>query len=92
MRNAHPTTAVFIKNFAILAQDKYGAIFNELMPVLSDVAAKLGAYPIELVNVDDNIAQYSIASDEIIDGQPRTATYFIYFIKDMDGLWKIDKY
>ena len=50
------------------------------------------ASTLERVYVRNNIAKYSMDKDEIIDGKTVSITSLIYFIKDMDGLWKIDKF
>ncbi|GEM_PF-4203131 len=86
------SAADFIKYFGITTQDKYSTTYNQLMPVLSDVATALQANTIQFVYLDGNVAKYNITHDEINNGQPETVIYSIYFIKDMDGLWKIDKF
>jgi hypothetical protein len=35
-------------------------------------------------------AEYRINRSENIDGQMKEITYFIYFVKDGEGLWKIE--
>ena len=47
---------------------------------------------IELVDINDNIAKYRIVRQETINVQLLPIVYYIYFIKDMNGLWKIDKW
>ena len=89
---ANANAAEFLKNISIMSQGTYSDVFVQLTPVLPQVVVFFQANPIELVYMNNNIAQYSIDKDEIIDGQTVTVTYLIYFIKDMDGLWKIDRY
>ena len=81
-----------LKYISILSNDKYRDAFNQLLPQFQTIAATFQGSPIELIYVHDNIAKYSMDKNEIIEGQTVPITFFIYFIKDMDGLWKIDKY
>ncbi len=71
-------------------RDKYESIYNSLGSNLSTLAQNMR--DIELVFLEGNRAKYAINRDHNIDGQTVTITYFIYFSKDKDGLWKIDEY
>jgi hypothetical protein len=47
---------------------------------------------IEIIFLEGNRAKYAINRDHDIDGQIITITYFIYFSRDINGLWKIERY
>jgi len=47
---------------------------------------------IELIYAKGERAKHRIRRDHVIDGQTVTITYYIYFSKDGNGLWKIEKY
>ena len=47
--------------------------------------------PIELDYAQQDVAEYRITRMEDIDGQPQEISYFIYFVKDKDGLWKLNQ-
>ncbi|MFZ5954927.1 MAG: hypothetical protein ACOYT4_00730 [Nanoarchaeota archaeon] len=47
---------------------------------------------IQLIYLKDNEAKYRIRREQLIDGQSETITYYIYFVKDENGLWKIDRF
>lgn len=47
---------------------------------------------IELVYVKDSIAKYRIRRMQVFESQMREITYYIYFTKDVDGLWKIEQF
>ena len=80
----HPT------GYSSISNEKYTRIFNSITNKLPNIAAAM--QDIELIFVDGNIAKYSIIKAETINGQTLPITYYIYFIKDIDGLWKIDKW
>lgn len=36
-------------------------------------------------------AKYRIYREQLVDDTPTTLTFYIYFVKDENGLWKIEK-
>ncbi|MBN2108634.1 MAG: hypothetical protein JW832_14505 [Deltaproteobacteria bacterium] len=79
-----------LKYISALSNDKYREIFTAIADQLPVIAADM--QNIELIIVNDNIAKYRIRREDTINGQTLPITYYIYFIKDMNGLWKIDKW
>jgi hypothetical protein len=79
-----------LKGFSGAAQNKYGRILTTLNNRLPSMAANM--QDIKLVSVAGDVAKYRISRMENIDGQQREITYFIYFIKDANGLWKIESF
>ena len=71
-------------------KEKYESIYNFLGANLPALTQQM--QDIELIYVEDNRAKYRINREHDIDGQSITITYYIYFIKDENGLWKIEKY
>jgi hypothetical protein len=71
-------------------KDKYESIYNILGDNLPVLVQQM--QDIELIYVEDNTAKYRINRDHNIDSTNVTITYYIYFTKDEDGLWKIEKY
>jgi hypothetical protein len=47
---------------------------------------------IEPVYIGDGSAQYRIKRSEILAGNEYDVTYYIYFVKSEDGIWRILKY
>jgi hypothetical protein len=47
---------------------------------------------IELVYINEKVAKYRIKKQETLHGQVYDISYFIYFIKGIDGLWKIESF
>ena len=45
---------------------------------------------IQLIYVKDNVAKYRIKKNEVYGGQTFDITYYIYFVVDEDGIWKIE--
>jgi len=79
-----------LQSFAGAAQDKYSRILTTLSSRLPTIAANM--QDIKLISVTGDVAKYRISRMENIDGQQREITYFIYFIKDVTGLWKIESF
>lgn len=70
-------------SFSAATKEKYQTIFSGISGSLSSMAAEMR--PIELISVGARTALYRIKRAE--DGNDMT--YFIYFLQDEDGLWKI---
>jgi hypothetical protein len=65
------------------SREKYNYNFNLLNAHLADIAASIQS--VELVNIYENIAEYNVLSNQ--NGQ--TASFYLLFIKDTDGVWRI---
>ena len=48
--------------------------------------------PISLIYYEDEIAKYRINRIHDINGNPVTITYYVYFSKDDDGVFKVYKF
>ena len=82
-----------LKHMSFLSNDKYREIFNAITPnQLSAMLADMQRQTIQLIVANGNIAKYRIRRDDTINGETQSITYYIYFIKDIDGTWKIDKW
>jgi hypothetical protein len=66
------------------ARDVYEQLFTELATLLPTVGADLG--DIRLVEVREDLAEYEILVVE--DGQ--RLSYYVEFIRDEDGLWRVN--
>ena len=86
--NADITQA--LKLYSSFSIDKYRTILTAIPDKLPTIAADM--QNIELIIVDDKIAKYRIIRMDTFNGQILPITYYIYFIKDINGLWKIDKW
>ncbi|MFQ5658012.1 MAG: Ig-like domain-containing protein, partial [Candidatus Methylomirabilales bacterium] len=62
----------------------YQELFNELAPILSTVGTNLD--DIRIVEVREDLAEYELLVVE--DGQ--SISYYIEFIRDTDGLWRVN--
>ena len=72
--------------FLIASQARYRYIFTTLLNSLSDIAVAMQA--IEMIYVKGGTAEYRIKRVEDVG----EVTYYIYFILDGDGLWKIKQF
>lgn len=66
------------------AQAKYGPVFETLLPRMNDIITSYS--PLIRVSLSTDIGEYAI--NRLIDG--RNQIFFIYFIKDEDGVWRLD--
>ncbi|MBU1708678.1 MAG: hypothetical protein KKE17_01610 [Proteobacteria bacterium] len=76
--------------FSERTKDTYRSIFNAIGGQLPQLIADM--QDIEIIYVDDNIAKYRIRRTHDIEGAPVILSYYIYFIKGDDGIWKIEQY
>lgn len=66
------------------AQAKYGRVFDAL---LGEMPAIIGSFsPLQRASISSDVGEY--ASNRTIDGRNRL--FLIYFLKDYDGVWRID--
>jgi len=72
------------------SKEKYQKIFEALTDQLHGVASAMR--DIELVYINEKVAKYRIKKQEILQGQIYDITYFIYFVKGYDGLWKVESF
>ncbi len=73
--------------FSVDSQDRYRQIFTALGEKLPGVAAAMRE--IELVEMAEGGALYRIKKPEIHGGRNYEVSYEIFFVQDIDGLWKI---
>jgi|LGVE01.1.fsa_nt_gb hypothetical protein len=57
--------------------------FNLMTSYLAEISA--GLQDIELVQIKDGVAKYEMWAEQ--DGQ--TYSFYILFVKDLDGVWRI---
>ena len=72
-----------VGNFSELTKDSYQEQFTEIAESLPQVAAAMAN--ITIVKVEDNVAEYDLR--DMIDGVPYS--YYLLFVKDKVGIWKI---
>ena len=69
-----------------LYNDMFGALYDQLPQIAQNMQS------IELIYSDGNMAKYRMRQDEIYGGQSVEFTYNIYFVMDVDGIWKINSF
>ncbi|SPD74472.1 exported hypothetical protein [uncultured Desulfobacterium sp.] len=72
------------------SKDRYRDALTLLASNLTSIFSAM--QDIELIYVHERIAKYRINRIHDIDGESVTITYYIYFVKDHNGLWLIDQY
>ena len=66
-------------------------VFREIFTVTQDNLAQMAIemQEIELVYQKNETAEYRIKRDVMFNGVPETITFYIYFQKGADGIWRI---
>lgn len=72
------------------AQERYAAIYNALGSDLPMLAGQMR--PIAPVVIEGSRAKYRTTQDHLVEGRAVTITYYVYFSRDQDGIWKIEMY
>lgn len=68
----------------------YTDLFNALHAYLPQIAQEM--QEIQLIYLKNNTAKYRMRQDELYGGRNITLTYYISFVIDKDGVWKIYRY
>lgn len=80
------TLNYYVEDTKQLHNELYTALYDQLPQLALDMQV------IEPVYIKEHIAKYRLRQDEMYGGQLRTFTYYIYFNKDKNGIWKIYRY
>jgi hypothetical protein len=76
--------------FLQTTKQDYQEIFNLLADKLPGIAS--GMRDIEPIYYQDKVAKYRIKRQETVQGQTYDSTYYIYFVRDANGLWNIESF
>ncbi len=77
--------AAALEYVAVGSRERFGRVFTDLMPTMGAVFVSL--YNLKRVSIDEDVAEYFVNQKE--DGTNREMGFFIYFVKDGDGAWRI---
>ena len=71
--------------------EKAKPLYNDIFTALNDQLPQLvqDMQEIQLIYLSNNVSKYRINKYEMAGGQMMTITYYIYFSKDNNGIWKI---
>jgi PKD repeat protein len=72
------------------SKDRYRKIFEALGDGISEIGQNLE--DVVLVAFQGSTAKYRIQREELVEGQPKLLTYWVYFIQDTDGIWRIKQF
>jgi hypothetical protein len=79
-----------IHYFSDTAKTKYQTVFQKLSNRLPTIVSSMENITLNYIGQD--VAEYRISRTETINGQSMEITYFIYFVQDESGLWKIESF
>jgi len=66
------------------AQDKFGPVFDVLLPHMADIVATFTSF--RGTHIASGYAEYAL--NRTINGEDRL--FLIYFLKDADGVWRLE--
>ena len=72
------------------SKEPYRQAFNMMLDDLPQVVSDMQG--VELIYVKDDLAKYRIRRVQDIDGTLQTFTYYIYFLRDRKGVWKLNRF
>ncbi len=72
------------------SRENYRIIYDAVGSELPNLASQM--QEISMIYCIDGRAKYRIRQDHVINGQTITIAYYVYFIRDDNGLWWIEKY
>jgi len=72
------------------SRSDYEDIFGALGTRLPGIAAEMRE--IEPIYLEGKLAKYRIKREESVKGQKHDITYYVYFLKDSNGLWQIESF
>ena len=71
-------------------RERYSAIYFALGSDLPMLVQQMRA--ISPIVFEENRAKYRILQEHLVERQTVTIAYYIYFSRDENGIWKIEKY
>jgi len=77
-------------NLLPTSQEKYQAVFTPLASQLPTIFASLPSP--EFLGLKGNVAQYRVTREQTWDGVLETIAYYVWFTRDEDGVWRIEKF
>jgi PKD repeat protein len=79
-----------INFFLETSKDRYRTAFTAIIDDIPELIYRMQA--IEMIYFWQNVAKYRVNRIHDLNGTLQTITYYIYFYKDADGVWKIDRF
>lgn len=66
-------------------------VFREIFTITEATLEQLAVdmQDIELIYQKNDTAKYRIRREVVFDGVPETVTFYIYFQREVDGIWRI---
>ncbi|MDH4319588.1 MAG: hypothetical protein OEV64_14465, partial [Desulfobulbaceae bacterium] len=76
--------------FAYDQRETFRRIYTLVAGELAQIATDM--QPIEMIYQKNDVAEYRLRKDIIFKGEPLSATFYVYFQKEPDGIWRIWDY
>lgn len=71
-------------------QEEYREVFAALQTRLPAIMESLPAP--QLLSAKGHVAQYRVTREQMWEGEQRTITYYLWFVRDADGIWRLDAF
>lgn len=85
-QNISEALRYFAKDMRGLYNDIYTTLYDDLPAIAQNMR------DIQLVDMDDGMARYRVLKEEVYGQQRFDVSYYIHFVVDADGLWRIYRY
>jgi len=79
-----------VSYFAYDQQETFRQIYTLVAGELAQIATDMQS--IEMIYQKNDVAEYRLRKDIIFKGEPLSATFYVYFQKEPDGIWRIWDY
>lgn len=79
-----------IKYFTESSREKFHEAFSAISASLPQIASEMA--DVEMIYCKNWTTKYRIVRHQLIEGEYRDITYYIYFVADNDGIWKISQF
>jgi len=79
-----------LKNISRSSREMYGKVFTDLATQLPGIVDNM--QDIQMIYTHERLSKYRIRRVHNVNGKDVTITYYIYFVKDADGLWRIESW
>jgi PKD repeat protein len=73
-----------LQYFNAPARARYAPVFEALLPGMGQIVASFSA--LQTMQIDESIGEYVI--NRVIDGVEHA--FFVYFVRDVDGVWRLE--
>jgi hypothetical protein len=79
-----------VQHFMKHARQRYRETFSALVDNLPGIASDMK--DIEMIYLENDVAKCRTLRTHVINGKAAQIAYYVYFGRDADGVWRIDRF